>query len=206
MKHLISAFKNLFATTAKGDGDQARTAQFALDSVDWQGALCGQQPIHRTIVDAHLEAACAQSGDAGTDANDIAKALLAAFDQLDWHMSPRDPAEGPDVVNFSRNFVATNVIGDGGVLQSDKISTGFSLQAPDIYYPPHAHLAEESYWIIGGEGDWRVESEPWFAVQPGDTVYHSSQTRHAMQTNALPLLSVWLWTSDLDSDVLIVRS
>ena len=45
------------------------------------------------------------------------------------------------------------VIGEGGVLPSNKVKAGFSLQGPDTYYPPHAHHAEESYWIIGGNGD-----------------------------------------------------
>ena len=209
MKNLISAFKYLFEATAAGSGDQTRTAQFTLDSVDWNGALGQQEKTERTdrtVTDAHLEAACARSGEAGSISNNIANALLAVSDHVIWRKSPRDASEGPDAVILSRNFAATCIIGDGGILPSDKISTGFSLQAPDIYYPPHAHFAEESYWVIGGEGDWRVGSDPWFAVRPGDTIYHSSQTRHTMQTNALPLLSVWLWTTDLDSDVIIVRS
>ena len=81
----------------------------------------------------------------------------------------------------------------------------FSLQAPDTYYPPHAHRAEESYWIVGGDGDWKVDTRPWFAVTPGDSIYHASGARHAMQTNEQPLLSLWLWTSHLDSEVVIVR-
>ncbi len=43
------------------------------------------------------------------------------------------------------------------------------------------------------------------AVQPGDSIYHASAARHAMQTNEQPLLTVWLWTSHLDSEVVIVR-
>jgi len=208
MINLISAFEDLFAATAEGDGDQARTAQFALDSVDWRGSLGKQvrtERTDRTVTDAHLETACARSGEAGCHSNSIASALLTVADQVIWRKSPRDLSEGPDAVILSQNFAATCIIGDGGILPSDKVSTGFSLQAPDIYYPPHAHFAEESYWIVGGDGDWRVGSDPWYAVKPGDTVYHSSQTRHTMQTNALPLLCIWLWTSDLNSDVIIVR-
>jgi hypothetical protein len=72
------------------------------------------------------------------------------------------------VAIFSRNFAAATIIGSGGLLPSDKVSAGFSLQGRDTYYPPHAHRAEESYWIIGGDGDWKVDTKPWFAVQPGD--------------------------------------
>ncbi len=106
---------------------------------------------------------------------------------------------------FSRNYTVTRIIGEGGLLPSNEVAAGFSLQGRDTYYPPHAHHAEESYWIIGGDGDWRVGTKAWFAVKPGDSIYHESGARHVMQTNEQPLLTVWLWTSHLDSEVLIVR-
>jgi quercetin dioxygenase-like cupin family protein len=56
-----------------------------------------------------------------------------------------------------------------------------------------------------GGGDWKVGTEPWFAVEPGDSIYHESGARHAMQTNEQPLLAIWLWTSHLDSEVVVVR-
>jgi mannose-6-phosphate isomerase-like protein (cupin superfamily) len=130
---------------------------------------------------------------------------LAVADQLEWRASSKNPEDGPDVVAFSRNFTATTVVGAGGLLTSDKVKAGFSLQGRDTYYPPHAHRAEESYWIIGGDGDWKVGTQPWFAVEPGDSIYHESGVRHAMQTNEKPMLAVWLWTSHLDSEVVIVR-
>jgi quercetin dioxygenase-like cupin family protein len=209
MKRLVETFESLFAATAESGGELATTAQFTLDNVDWQDALARHEQTDqtdKTIVDAHLDVVCGRSGEVGSHSNDIANALLAVPDQLNWCMSPRDPTEGPDAVALSRNFVATTVIGGSGILHSDKVAAGFSLQAPDIYYPPHAHFAEESYWIIGGEGDWRVGSEPWFAVKPGDTIYHAPEARHTMQTNGYPMLTIWLWTSDLDSEVVIVRS
>jgi mannose-6-phosphate isomerase-like protein (cupin superfamily) len=156
-------------------------------------------------VDSQLEAACVNSGQDGSSSHTIAEALLAAADQLEWRASSKDHADGPDVAIFSHNFTATTVIGDGGLLPSDKVIAGFSLQGRDTYYPPHAHHAEESYWIIGGNGDWKVGKKPWFAVEPGDSIYHESLARHAMQTNEQPLLTVWLWTSHLDSEVVIVR-
>jgi quercetin dioxygenase-like cupin family protein len=130
---------------------------------------------------------------------------MASADGVEWQAYYTDRAHEPDMAAFSRNFTATTLIGAGATLPSDRISAGLSLQAPDAYYPPHAHEAEESYWIVGGDGDWRIGCDPWFAVRPGDMIHHPSRTRHAMQTNRQPLLMVWLWTSHLDSEVLIVR-
>lgn len=205
MNRLIDALEGLFTATTASGGELAETASFVLENVNWKHGLIKPEPASHAIVDTYLEAACANSGQHGSSSHGIARALLAVADQLEWYAPPKDLGEEPDVAVFSRNFTASRVIGDGGLLPSDKVSAGLSLQGCDSYYPPHAHHAEETYWIIGGNGDWRVGSEPWFAVAPGDSIYHESGVRHAMQTNEQPLLSVWLWTSHLDSEVLIVR-
>ncbi len=205
MNRLIDAFEGLFTAATLSGGELAETANFALENVNWQDKQSLPKPTSHPMVDTHLEAACANSGRQGMSSHAVARALLAVADQLEWHASSKDREDGPDVEIFSRNFTATTVIGEGGLLPSDKVMAGFSLQGCDTYYPPHAHHAEESYWIIGGNGDWKVGTEPWFAVGPGDSIYHESGARHAMQTNEQPLLAVWLWTSHLDSEVLIVR-
>jgi mannose-6-phosphate isomerase-like protein (cupin superfamily) len=205
MKRLIDSFERLFTATAIAGGALAKTSKFTLENVNWTGELNKPEPKSHPMVDLHLQAACAQSGCQGSSAQAVAESLLAVTEQLEWRASSKNPEDGPDVVVFSRNFAATTVIGAGGLLPSDKVKAGFSLQRRDTYYPPHAHHAEESYWIIGGDGDWKVGTQPWFAVEPGDSIYHESGARHAMQTNGQPLLAVWLWTSHLDSEVVIVR-
>jgi len=206
MNRLIDAFERLFTATGLSGGDLARTANFALENVNWKGRLNDHEPRGHPMVDAHLEAACASSGQHGSSSHRVAEALLAVADQLEWHASSKNPDDGPDVAVFSPKFTAATVIGAGGLLPSDKVTAGFSLQGRDTYYPPHAHHAEESYWIIGGDGDWKVGTKPWFAVEPGDSIYHESGARHAMQTNERPLLAIWLWTSHLNSEVVIVRA
>jgi mannose-6-phosphate isomerase-like protein (cupin superfamily) len=205
MNRLIDALEGLLIAATGSDGELAKTAKFTLKNVNWTARLSKLEPMNHPIVDTHLDAACANSGRHGSNSNRVARALLSVTDQLEWRTPSKDPEDGPDVAIFLRNFAAATVIGDGGLLPSDKVSAGFSLQASDTYYPPHAHHAEESYWIIGGDGDWKVGTKAWFAVKPGDSIYHESGARHAMQTNEQPLLAVWLWTSHLDSEVVIVR-
>jgi mannose-6-phosphate isomerase-like protein (cupin superfamily) len=205
MNRLIEAFEGLFTAATASGGELAKTANFLLENVNWAGALEKHEPTSQAVVDTYLETACANSGAAGSSTQKLAEALLAVTDQLNWRAYTTGHEHEPDIAVFSRNYSPTTVIGNGGLLPSDKVTAGFSLQGRDIYYPPHAHHAEESYWIIGGDGDWRVGTKPWFAVAAGDSIYHEPWARHAMQTNEQPLLSVWLWTSYLDSEVLIVR-
>ena len=205
MNRLIDAFEGLFTTAAQSGGELAKTATFTLENVNWKETLSTPEPTSHNIVDSYLETACADSGPDRSSSHGVAQSLLAVSDQLAWRASAKNRDDGPDVEILLRNFAITTIIGEGGLLPSDKVYAGFSLQARDIYYPPHAHHAEESYWIIGGNGDWKVGTEPWFAVEAGDSIYHESWARHVMQTNEQPLLTVWLWTSHLDSEVVIVR-
>lgn len=205
MNRLIDSLKGFFTAASISGGELARTAKFTLDNVDWTGALNEPEPAGNPTVDTQLEAACAGSGADGSSAHTIAQALLAVADRLRWTTPSQDRVGEPDMVAFARNFTGISIIGPGGLLPSDKVATGFSLQGRDTYYPGHVHHAEESYWVIGGAGDWKVGARPWFAVQPGDTIYHASGVRHTMQTNEQAMLTVWLWTSHLDSEVVMVR-
>jgi mannose-6-phosphate isomerase-like protein (cupin superfamily) len=205
MKRLIDAFEGLFRATSRSGGELTKTANFTLENVDWSGQLNQPDPASHPMVEKHLEAACAESAQQGSASFKLAKALMAVSHQLHWRPSSKALEDGPDIEVFKPNFAVTTIIGEGALLPSDKVYAGFSLQGPDSYYPPHAHLAEESYWIIGGNGDWKVDTKPWFAVKPGESIYHAPWARHVMQTNEQAMLTVWLWTSHLDSEVLIVR-
>lgn len=205
MNALIEAVNGLFNGAVLSGGELAETASFALESVDWAGEFKSPDAVRNPTADKYLEEACACSGQNGSCSRRIADALLLFADQLEWRTRPVGNETAPDMAVFARNYTSTRIIGDGALLQSDKVTAGFTLQGVDTYYPPHAHTAEESYWIIGGEGDWRIGCKPWFAVAPGDSVYHGSRAVHAMQTNERPMLTVWLWTSHLESEVMIVR-
>lgn len=205
MKQLIDAFEGLFADTSQSGGALSKTADFALDNVDWTDKPSEFESSRHAIADRHLATACASSGPRESNTYRLAQSLLAVTGQLEWRASTKVHDGAPDIAILSRNFAVTTIIGERGPLKSDKVAAGFSLQSPDTYYPTHAHYAEESYWIIGGDADWRVDSKAWFAVQPGTCIYHESEARHAMQTNEQPLLTVWLWTSHLESEVVIVR-
>jgi len=206
MNRLIDAFKGVFDTASISGGELAKTANFILENVDWSGEPSKPEPMSHPVVDTFLEAACSCSGEDGSTSRKVATALLAVSDQLAWRAYSTEHDNEPDIAVFAPRFSAMTVVGAGGLLPADKVTAGFSLQGPDTYYPPHAHYAEESYWIIGGHSDWKVDAGPWFAVEAGDSIYHAPEARHAMQTNEEALLTIWLWTSHLDSEVVFVRA
>lgn len=205
MKPLIEALEGLFLAASIAGGDAVEPINYALKHIKWHARLNLPEPQSQPVVDAQLEAACAYSGQYGSNPHMVAEALLAVKDQLRWHAAYGDREDEPDMAAFSRNYAWTGIIGAHAPLPCDKVEAGFVLQGRDTYYPPHAHQAEETYWIIGGDGDWKIGTDSWFPVEPGDEIHHETGVRHAMQTNHEPMLAIWMWTSHLDSDVVIVR-
>jgi len=205
MKQLIEALEGLLVASAVSGGDSSEAVNFALENIDWNANLISPEPQSQPVVDAQLETACARSGQYGSNPHMIAEAVLAVKDQLRWGTAYEDRGDEPDLAAFSKNYAWSWIIGNEAPLRAENIALGFSLQGRDLYYPPHAHQATETYWVVGGDGDWKVGIDPWFAVEAGDSIYHETGVRHAMQTNAEPMLAIWLWTSHLDSEVVVVR-
>lgn len=205
MKQVVDAAKALFMSSALSGNDASEAATYALDVVDWSATLHLQDPHSFPVVNDCLDAVAPTAGQYGTNARMIGEAVIKAKDQFKWNLWEGEGSPEPDLEAFKNRFAWCSLIGSHGPLISDKVEAGLTIQAPDVYYPPHAHQAVETYWILGGDGDWKVGSDPWFAVESGAVVHHESGIRHAMQTNHSALLTVWLWTSHLDSRLVFVR-
>ena len=128
MKLLIHAIEELFTAATLSGGALAKTAHFTLENVNWQDTLNKPEQMRHPVVNAQLPAACANSGPHGSRSHGVAQALLAVADQLEWRASGTDRDQDPDVAIFAPRFAATTIIGEGGLLPSDKLLVGFSLQ------------------------------------------------------------------------------
>ncbi len=124
MNRLIDAFEGLFTAATLSGGELAETADFTLKNVKWRGKLSEPEPTRHHIVDAHREAACANSGRYGSSSHRVAQALLAVTDQLKWRARSTDREDGPDMAVFSPKYASTCVIGEGGLLPSNKVTAG----------------------------------------------------------------------------------
>jgi hypothetical protein len=205
MKQVIETVKDLFTSAALAGDDAAEAAAFALANAKWKSPLQLPDPRSPAVVDECLETLCTDAGQYGSNAHMIGDAVLACRDQIRWNTWGGDDPDDPDIEAFRDRFAYCMLFGSNGPLVTDNICGGLSIQAPDIYYPPHAHQAVETYWIIGGDADWKVGADPWFPVESGDHIHHDTGIRHAMQTNHSALLTVWLWTTHLDSPLVMVR-
>lgn len=205
MQAIISAVRNFCEWAALQGGDTRSEFERALSVIGWDNDIKLPEPTNPPVVDWHLETACGLSGETDSPTRAVVDALLAGAHLLRWFDVYAHYDDEPDMAVFRRSYAYTSLIGPDGPLICGEMFVGITLQGPDIYYPPHVHRATETYAIIGGTGDWKRGLEPWTSRPPGDLILHPSGIRHAMQSNAEPLLTLCLWTTDIDSPVVIVR-
>lgn len=129
--------------------------------------------------------------------------LLEHVDQLTWTTVPEDYL-GKE---FSQQFAFARLIGLGeiagkpAIFQTKYMAAGFSLQAPNLFYPPHNHKAIEFYSPLSGTARWQLGNTAPQPQSPGSYIFHDRDVPHAMETADEPLLCLWAWIGDLDSPI-----
>ena len=115
---------------------------------------------------------------------------------LPWRYSY--PPRPEDAVDLAERIAFAELIGPRAPLTAPGCRAGFTLMAPDTFYPMHAHPAIELYLVVSGHAQWTTpEAER--IVPPGEFVLHGSNQPHAMRTFAEPLLALYGWRGDLDT-------
>lgn len=178
-------------------------------------AAIGQLGVERTIpalrlpvVEAWLETAVSLAQ--GHEGETIANAMWEVAARFHWIVPLLNYTGEPDITHLQQHQTYTEIAGPPSPYQPhinyhcDNLFFGFLLQAPHTYYPPHVHKAEEFYFVLGGTAVWQRGRE-WQVRPPGSFIHHGSGVVHAMQTHREPLLALVAWTSDLDSELVIVR-
>jgi mannose-6-phosphate isomerase-like protein (cupin superfamily) len=125
----------------------------------------------------------------------ITQALANLPGPLSWyyHYETR-----PGEADLSSQIAFAELVGPDGDMDAPDCRVGFTLMAPDTFYPLHAHPAIELYFVIAGNAEWRA-GDTTRRVPPGELVLHRSSEPHSMRTFAEPLLALWSWSGDLDT-------
>ena len=94
---------------------------------------------------------------------------------------------------FLEKYGWAEMIGQRGPIASDSIACGFLLLASGTAYPSHRHAAEEVYLPLTGPTFWKMGHDRWENRPIGVPIYHRSGITHAMRTESVPLLALYLW-------------
>ncbi len=124
----------------------------------------------------------------------IGAALAAAPGGLAWRYDyPARPGEA----DLSDRIAFAELIGPRGPLDAPDCRVGFTLMAPETFYPLHAHPAVELYLVLSGEAQWTATGAERM-VPPGGFVLHRSNEPHAMRTFGTPLLALYAWRGAIE--------
>ena len=120
----------------------------------------------------------------------IIEKLAAIANQIAWGQTYTAEDFGS---GFLERYGWTELIGQRGPVASHRIACGFLILGPQIEYPRHSHEAEEVYVPLTGQTRWQQGQEKWVCRPAGRPIYHAPRVPHAMRTEGVPLLAVYLW-------------
>ncbi len=123
----------------------------------------------------------------------IIETLAAAAKHLCWGQTYTQSDCGHA---FLQNYGRTELIGLRGPIASSTLACGFLLLGPETLYPRHSHAAEEIYVPLSAPTYWLQGESDWIARPCGVPIYHRPWKVHAMRTESLPLLALYLWRGD----------
>lgn len=147
------------------------------------------------VVETHMAAALEA---AKTIDPTLAAAIAAATGDLTWITYDAYPPDqiGP---HFARSHAFCSLIGAAAPWTASDFDLGLFLVAPGILYRDHAHPAPELYLPLTGPHRWRFTPDGVFRTLPAlQPVWNPALKPHATLTGALPFLSLFAWTRDVD--------
>jgi len=156
---------------------------------DWPSANCRKRSIEPQGLPVlyWMPAAVQVTGNPGTH---IVGQLASLANQIAWGQTYSAQDFGPE---FLESYGWAELIGQRGPIASSRIACGFLMLGPQIEYPRHNHAAEEVYVPLTGKTLWQQGHDKWTYRKSCRPIYHASRVTHAMRTEAVPLLALYLW-------------
>ncbi|WP_136442168.1 dimethylsulfonioproprionate lyase family protein [Pacificoceanicola onchidii] len=154
-------------------------------------------PARQAMTPHHIPASAQFQAETGLYTEDHAAlrdAAQAAAPFAQWRETYKGTALGQD---FLDRFGCYAVAGGGGAFEAGETGVFLVYMPAGLDYPWHHHPAEEIYFVIAGEAEFRLHGEPPRTLRPGSHVFHPSNQPHATRTHAHPLLALVLWRGDL---------
>lgn len=130
------------------------------------------------------------------DAHPICK-LIA---EMPFNWVPPQTSNDPLYSKHSISKVHVELLGPGGIVNSDEVRLGLYGMMPNAEYGIRMHAAEEIYIMLAGAVDWKRSEAPYKHHLPGDRSYHPSMMPHANRTQELPFMSVYAWHGDISTE------
>jgi hypothetical protein len=131
-------------------------------------------------------------------------AIAAAAPHLRWQGYDGYPQAliGAD---FPANHAFATLVGAGSPWETGDFDFGLFLIAPHVFYRDHAHPAPELYAPLTGPHGWRFAPGDRLHLRPAhDPVWNDPLRPHAIKAGAVPFLSLFGWTADVQAPAFVI--
>jgi hypothetical protein len=125
----------------------------------------------------------------------IAQAVRNATPYLDWQFYGLE--SGKVRAEIARGILSAEIVGPDATFHHPGVRFGLFVQAPGIAYATRTHPAEETFYMVGGEGFWSRGDEPERRAIAGEMIHHPSMIPHSSTTRNLPYIAFWRWNGDI---------
>lgn len=180
-------------------------------------ALDGDRTIEKHARNALLAAAPRTASYVATEHNQLPHAFQTVMSQSEAHpvcnaiaeasllWKPPQTSSDPNYVKNSLCKVHVELLGPGGIVESNQVRLGLYGLHPDSEYGIRTHPAEEIYVMLAGEAFWKRGQDPYIACQAGERSYHPSMMEHATRTAAKAFMSIYIWHGDISTDQYVFK-
>ena len=154
-----------------------------------------------------VQAVCEEALAAHTAQSPLAQALAALLPALHITRSKNYLANPPSR-DFGENYGYGVICGpEGGppaLIRDPEISFGLMFLGPKTHSPLHHHPADELYYTVTGPSFWRAGAAGWTSHGPDAIIHHPPWVPHATLSADRPLVLLYIWEGDLDTDAAFI--
>jgi hypothetical protein len=201
------------AVGARLDAILARhlAARRAADGVELALQRLEQQKIakaRRLVPPARRLAACRHLPEAIAAVLSLDSSLAAVIaeieDELAWQQNANYSDAAMSCPGYMDNYAYAELVGPAGLWPGDDFRMGLLVLGPHLHYLDHSHAAPELYWLLTGPSEWRAATADFAHREQGEMIWHRAHMVHATRTGTVPLLALYIWTSDVEQSARLV--
>ncbi len=126
--------------------------------------------------------------------------VCATIAQIPFQWAPPQTSGDALYIQHSLAKVHVELLGPGGLVESDQVRIGLYGMLPDAEYGIRTHPAEELYVMLAGEVYWKRDTDPYLLHMPGERSHHPSMMEHANKTTDKAFMSIYVWHGDIATD------
>ena len=137
---------------------------------------------------------------------DLQKALLDASPAMAWR-TIYQPSGKPDDhhdYGFAERLGCYVILGKDGPFACPDMTIFLVYMPAGTLYPWHTHPAEELYFMISGNAIFKRGDKEDVILSEGQSMFHSENQPHAIETTNNPMLSLAIWRNHLDTPPLLI--